>query len=160
MLGLRRARPRGLSRPLGLIGFDELRRVAETVRPQFVSPPTLYPAPYEYAATAPEAALVFTAGACPLDQTGTVVAPGNYEQQARQALENLVAALEAAGSSLEQVLKATIYVVADERSDLVRVWHVVEEAFGSTRPPNTLLGVALLGYPEQLVEIEAVALVG
>jgi hypothetical protein len=52
----------------------------------------------------------------------------------------------------------TIYVVGEERADLVRVWNVVSPRLG--RVPNTLLGVSLLGYPEQLVEIEGVAVVG
>ena len=130
------------------------------MRPSLVSSPRLYPdAPYEYAAVAREGALVFTAGACPLDRAGTVVGKGDHEAQARQALENLRAALTAAGSSLEHVLKTTVYVVAEDRSELVRTWKVVEEGFGAHRPPSTLLGVTLLGYPEQLVEIEAVALV-
>lgn len=68
--------------------------------------------------------------------------------------------LRDAGSSLEQVLRTTIYVVADERPDLVRVWKVIEEAFGTPSPPSTLVGVALLGYADRLVEIEAVALAG
>lgn len=51
-------------------------------------------------------------------------------------------------------------VVAGDRSDLVRVWNVIAEGVGTARPPSTLLGVAMLGYPEQLVEIEAVALAG
>jgi enamine deaminase RidA (YjgF/YER057c/UK114 family) len=88
-----------------------------------------------------------------------VVAPGNIEAQARQAVDNLVIALAAAGSSADQVLKTTVYVVARERSELVRVWKVVEESFSAARPPSTLLGVSLLGYPDQLVEIEAIALV-
>lgn len=130
------------------------------MRPSLVSPPSLYPgAPYEYAAVAREGSLVFTAGACPLDMSGTVVAPGDHEGQARKAVENLAAALTAAGSSLRLVLKTTVYVVAEDRSELVRAWKEVEEAFGEHRPPSTLLGVAQLGYPEQLVEIEAVALV-
>jgi enamine deaminase RidA (YjgF/YER057c/UK114 family) len=130
------------------------------MRPTLVSPPSLYPgAPYEYAAVAREGSLVFTAGACPLDVSGTVVAPGDHEGQARKAVENLAAALTTARSSLRLVLKTTVYVVAEDRSGLVRVWNVVEEAFGEHRPPSTLLGVAQLGYPEQLVEIEAVALV-
>jgi enamine deaminase RidA (YjgF/YER057c/UK114 family) len=37
---------------------------------------------------------------------------------------------------------------------------VVEEAFAPARPPSTLLGVAILGYPDQLVEIEAIAVIG
>jgi enamine deaminase RidA (YjgF/YER057c/UK114 family) len=131
------------------------------VRPDFVSPPSLYrDAPYEYAAVVPAGALVFTAGACPLDQNGKVVEPGNHEAQARQTVDNLRAALAAAGSSLEQVVKTTIYVVAQNQHELVRTWNVVAEAFGDSRPPSTLLGVALLGYTGQLVEIEAIALAG
>ena len=121
----------------------------------------LYPGvPYEYAAVAPEARLVFTAGACPLDREGKVVAPGDYEKQTRQAVANLRAALEAEGSSLDRVVKTTVYVAAEDRAELVQVWGVVEESFAPARPLSTLLGVALLGYPEQLVEIEAVALAG
>ncbi len=50
-----------------------------------------------------------------------------------------------------------MYVVADERVQLVEAWDAVADAFAPARPPSTLLGVALLGYTEQLVEIEAVA---
>ena len=129
------------------------------MRPQPVRPGRLYPkVPYDYTAIAPEARLVFTAGACPLDLEGHVVAPGNFEAQARQALDNLLTALAAAGSGPEQVLKTTVFVVAGNRTDLVRVWNVVADRFRAARPPSTLLGVAMLGYPDQLVEIEAVAL--
>ena len=113
--------------------------------------------PYEYASVAPEGPLVFTAGACPLNADGLVVAIGDHEGQARQAVENLRAALAEVGSTFERVLKTTVYVVAADRSELVRTWNVVEAAFAPARPPSTLLGVALLGYPDQLVEIEAIA---
>jgi enamine deaminase RidA (YjgF/YER057c/UK114 family) len=113
--------------------------------------------PYEYASIAPEGSLVFTAGACPLDAEGNVVAAGDHEGQARQTLANLKTALADAGSSLDQVLKTTVYVVAHDRSELVRTWNVVEDAFAPARPPSTLLGVSVLGYPGQLVEVEAVA---
>ena len=130
------------------------------MRPEFVSPSSLHSgAPYEYAALAPPgASLVFAAGACPLNDAGEVVGPGDYEVQARVAIDNLRVALEAAGSSLEQVLKSTVYVASPDRAQLVRVWRVVEECFEPARPPSTLLGVAVLGYPDQLVEIEAVGL--
>jgi enamine deaminase RidA (YjgF/YER057c/UK114 family) len=101
---------------------------------------------------------VFTAGACPLDAHGEVVAPGDLEAQTRQALDNLAVTLFAADSSLEQVLQTTVYVAGRDRTDLLRVWDVVEERFGEARPPSTLLGVSFLGYRDQLVEIEAVAL--
>jgi hypothetical protein len=60
--------------------------------------------------------------------------------------------------SKESVLETTIYVVAREQADLVRIWDIVSGRLG--RMPSTLLGVSLLAYPDQLVEIEAVASVG
>jgi len=110
-------------------------------------------APYEYSRSAE--GLVFCAGACPLDAIGNVVGPGDFEAQARQAVENLLSALHEAGADAKGLLKTTIYVATNERADLVRVWEVVAARLG--RAPSTLLGVSLLGYPNQLVEIEAVA---
>jgi enamine deaminase RidA (YjgF/YER057c/UK114 family) len=130
------------------------------LRPQPVPVPTLFPeAPYDYAAVAPASRLVFTAGACPLDAGGRIAEPGDLEAQASRALDNLLATLEAARSGPELVLKTTVYVVAQERADLVRVWKVIADRLAPLRPPSTLLGAAFLGYADQLVEIEAVALV-
>ncbi len=130
------------------------------MRPQPVRVPALFPdPPYDYAAVAPEARLVFTAGACPLDATGRVTEPGDLEAQASRAVANLLATLAAAGSGPDLVVKTTVYVVGQERADLVRVWKVIAESLAPHRPPSTLLGVAMLGYADQLVEIEAVALV-
>ena len=109
--------------------------------------------PYEYAAAAN--GLVFTAGACPLDAEGRVVAQADLEAQALRTVENLLLALAEAGAGPEDLLKTTIYVVAADRSDLVTVWDVVHSKLG--RAPSTLLGVSFLGYPNQLVEIEAIA---
>ena len=141
--------------------LDPARLDTSPVQPKRVNPPALYAGtPYDYAAVAPEGGLVFTAGACPLDADGNVVAPGDLEAQTRRTLENLASVLAEAGSGLEQVLKTTVYVAGSDRSDLLRVWSVVEEWCGASRPPSTLLGVSFLGYRDQLVEIEAVALRG
>jgi enamine deaminase RidA (YjgF/YER057c/UK114 family) len=114
----------------------------------------LYPGTaYEYSAAA--RGLVFTAGACPLDERGTVVGPGDFEAQALRTVENLLAALAEHQVGTESLLKTTVFVVTDDRSELVRVWDVVHAHLG--RAPSTLLGVSLLGYPDQLVEIEAIA---
>ena len=72
-------------------------------------------------------------------------------------LDNLTATLRAAGCGLEDVVKTTAFVASSKRSDLHAAWEVVEERFGSDGPPSTLLGVSVLGYTDQLVEIEAVA---
>jgi len=125
---------------------------------ELLDAPGLFPGvPYAYAARAPAGATVFTAGACPLDAQGAVVAPGDIPGQARQVLENLLAALAAAGCGPRDVVKTMVYVVAAEQADLVAAWRVVEEAFGADGPPSTLLGVSVLGWPGQLVEVEAVA---
>jgi enamine deaminase RidA (YjgF/YER057c/UK114 family) len=118
----------------------------------------LYPStPYAYAAVAPPGALIFTAGACPIDQQGKVTAPGDYIKQAELAVANLRTALQAAGAGFSDVVKSTVYVASAEQRDLVAVWNVVRAAFGEHDAPSTLLGVAALGYLSQLVEIEAVA---
>ena len=109
-------------------------------------------APYEYTATA--AGLVIAAGACPLDAAGAVVAPGDREAQATRCVDNLLLALSARGATATDLMKTTIYVVAEAREDLVAVWNVAAARLGRT--PSTL-GVAMLGYRDQLVEIEAIA---
>lgn len=101
--------------------------------------------------------LVFTAGACPLRDDGTVVAPGDVAAQAERVVLNLREALAAAGCGLGDVAKTTVYVASSERADLVAAWRVVRAAFAEHDVPSTLLGVAVLGYPDQLVEVEAVA---
>jgi enamine deaminase RidA (YjgF/YER057c/UK114 family) len=114
---------------------------------------------YAYASIAPPGSLVFAAGACPIDETGVVAGAQDYAAQARQVMANLAVQLQAAGAGLADVLKTTIYVASADRADLVAVWDVVHEAFGEHEPPSTLLGVSVLGYADQLVEVEAVALV-
>src|SRR5690242_19396010 len=77
-------------------------------------------APYAYAAVTHNVSrLVFTAGACPLDADGNVVAPGDIAAQAQQVMANLVVALAAAGARLTDVAKTTVYVASSDRSDLV-----------------------------------------
>lgn len=113
--------------------------------------------PYAYASLAPPGALVFTAGACPIDSDEKIVGDGDVEAQARQVMANLAAALEAAGAGLTDVLKTTVYVASRDRADLVAAWDVIRAAFGEHDAPSTLLGVTVLGYPGQLVEVEAIA---
>jgi enamine deaminase RidA (YjgF/YER057c/UK114 family) len=114
--------------------------------------------PYAYAAvTGGRALLVFTAGACPLDDAGSTVAAGDVAAQAEATMGNLGRALQAAGARLDDVVKATVYVASSDRADLATAWRVVHEQFAPHRPAATLLGVSVLGYPDQLVEVEAVA---
>jgi enamine deaminase RidA (YjgF/YER057c/UK114 family) len=125
---------------------------------EFIRPPGLFPrAPYAYAASAGPGVMVFTAGACPLDADGNTVAPGDVAGQARQVMANLAATLAAAGAGLADVVKTTVYVASASQADLVSAWDVVRAAFGDHDAPSTLLGVTVLGYSGQLVEVEATA---
>lgn len=117
-------------------------------------------AEYAYAATAPaEARLVFLAGACPLNEDGTTAGVGDYAAQAAKAVENMRTALEAAGAGIEDVISTRVLVASTRQADLGTAWDVVRAAFGDHDVPSTLLGVTVLGYDDQLVEIEAVAAV-
>lgn len=130
--------------PVSLIRSPELAPVAQ----------------YAYAATVPSGVrLVFLAGSCPLDAEGATVGVGDYAAQAAACVENLRIALAAAGASLENVVQTRVLVASSSQADLVSAWEVVRDAFGEHDAPSTLLGVTVLGYTDQLVELEAVAAV-
>jgi enamine deaminase RidA (YjgF/YER057c/UK114 family) len=124
---------------------------------QHVTTPALFPSPgYAHAVVSPPGATVWTAGGVPLDAGGALVGAGDLTAQTEQVLGNLTLALEAAGATPADVVRTTVYVVATARTDLGVVWDAVQ---GSPYAPaaSTLLGVAVLGYDGQLVEIEATA---
>ena len=117
-------------------------------------------AEYAYAATAPaQSRLIFLAGACPLNEDGSTASIGDYAGQAAKAIENMRIALADAGASLEDVLSTRVLVASTSQEDLVAAWQVVRDSFGDHDVPSTLMGVTVLGYQDQLVEIEAVAAV-
>ncbi|MFJ6605589.1 RidA family protein [Streptomyces lydicus] len=117
-------------------------------------------AEYAYAATAPAASrLIFLAGACPLNDDGSTAAIGDYRGQAAKAVENMQAALAASGAALQDVISTRVLVASARQEDLVAAWEVVRDAFADHDVPSTLMGVTVLGYHDQLVEIEAVAAV-
>ena len=99
---------------------------------------------------------VYAAGAVPLDRSGNVVGDGDRTVQTRQVLDNLRVQLAAAGARPEDVVKTTVYVVATTMQELDEVWDVIV-ASDFVDAPSTLLGVSVLGYPGQLVEVEAIA---
>ena len=117
-------------------------------------------AEYAYAATAPkDARLIFLAGACPLNDDGSTAAVGSYAGQAAVCIDTMTRALAEAGATLEDVICTRVLVASMEQDDLVAAWEVVRDAFGDHDVPSTLMGVTVLGYADQLVEIEAIAAV-
>ena len=84
---------------------------------------------------------------------------GDYAGQAAKAFENMRTALADAGASVKDVLVTRVLVASGRQEDLVAAWEVVRDSFGEHDVPSTLMGVTVLGYRDQLVEIEAVAAV-
>jgi enamine deaminase RidA (YjgF/YER057c/UK114 family) len=116
--------------------------------------------PYAYAATAPiDARMVYIAGACPLNSDGTIAAVGDIHGQTRKCLENMHSALRAAGAEITDVVFTRVLVASTQQEDLGAAWDVVHREFGEHDVPSTLFGVTVLGWDDQLVEIEAIAAV-
>ncbi|MGV9282268.1 RidA family protein [Streptomyces sp. NPDC003730] len=129
---------------------------------QRVTVPGLFPPPAYSHASVVEAGtrLAFLAGSVPLDAEGKLVGEGDPVRQAEQVIENLTEQVRAVGSGLEQVVSTDVYVVGTDTAALSAVWEVVEASgLGAGPHSSTLLGVACLGYPGQLVEITATAVV-
>jgi enamine deaminase RidA (YjgF/YER057c/UK114 family) len=113
---------------------------------------------YAYAsAIAPGTRIIHLAGACPLETDGSVSPVGDFGGQASKCVENLMLALAAAGGSLTNIAYMRVLVASSQNEDLGTVWSVVRAAFATHEVPSTLFGVTVLGYENQLVEIEAVA---
>jgi 2-iminobutanoate/2-iminopropanoate deaminase len=74
--------------------------------------------------------------------------------QTRQILSNLALVLDAAGATMADVLKVTVFLT--DINDRAAINPVRQEFFGSARPASTLIEVSRLALPEMKVEIEAV----
>jgi 2-iminobutanoate/2-iminopropanoate deaminase len=110
--------------------------------------------PYEQAIKA--SGFIYTAGQIPIDpKTGNFV-EGGITAQTRQVLENLKAVLEAGGSSLDRVVKATVFL--KNMADFAAMNEVYAQYLGSAKPARSTVAVAELPRGA-LVEIDLVALV-
>ena len=118
----------------------------------------LAPVDYAYATHIPSGMdLLFLAGSCPINKNGEVPSLSDYELQAKLCVENLKEALKDCGATLEDVVYTRVLVASHNQSDLVTAWESIRKEFGNHDVPSTLSGVTVLGYTNQLVEIEAVA---
>lgn len=110
--------------------------------------------PYSQAVV--HAGLVYCSGQVALDPRTTELVPGGIEEQTRQVMANLAAVLAAAGSSLERVLKTTVYL---QRMDDFAPMNAVYGTFFTKDPPaRATVEVAKLPKAA-LVEIDCVAAV-
>lgn len=98
---------------------------------------------------------VFTAGQVALIPSEGKMLDGDVQAQTRQVLENLSAVLTAAGTSLSNVVKTTVFL--DNMDDFAKMNEIYAEFFGDNPPARSAVEVARLPLGA-LVEIEAVAL--
>jgi 2-iminobutanoate/2-iminopropanoate deaminase len=100
--------------------------------------------------------LIYTAGQIPIDpKTGNFV-EGGITAQTRQVLENLNAVLEAAGSSLDRVIKTTVFL--KNMAEFAAMNEVYGEYLGAVKPARSAVAVAELPRGA-LIEIDLVALI-
>ncbi|MFI0986910.1 RidA family protein [Streptomyces exfoliatus] len=135
-----------------------------TTRITRINPDGSHPTPGYHHVTVVEAGrTAYLAGQCPLDRSGSLVGPGNLEAQVDQVVENALAALTAVDAEPQHVVRSVIYVRSEDRDALVTAWRrLTESGLGPAfTTASTLLGVAQLGYPGQLIEVDlTVALPG
>ena len=124
---------------------------------QIVSTPAAPAAlgPYSQAVVVSGARTIYCSGQIPLDpQSGQMVGEGDVEKQTHRVMQNLAAVLQAAGSSLEAVVKTTIYLT--DLANFAAVNQVYGSYFPQTPPARATVQVAALPRGAA-VEIEAVA---
>ena len=108
--------------------------------------------PYEQAIKVGD--FVYTSGQIPLDPKSGSLVNGSIKEQTHQALENLKAVLQAAGSSLDKVVKATVFL--QNMADFAAMNEVYAEYLNQSKPARSTVAVAELPRGA-LVEIEFVA---
>ena len=100
--------------------------------------------------------LVFLSGQIPLDPvTGQIVGAGDIQAQAERVLQNLQGVLQAAGMTLANVVRTTVFMI--DLAEFPKMNEVYARAFGAHRPARTTVEVSGLPGDGLLVEIDAVA---
>lgn len=100
--------------------------------------------------------LLFISGQAAGGEDGKIVS-GDFLTQGRQAFANLARALEAGGSSLQDVIKVTIFVT--DMGHFQEVVQLRREFFSAPYPADTIAEIKALYDPEAMIEIEAIAAV-
>ena len=120
------------------------------------NPDTLHGTPgYHHVTVVEPGRMAYLAGQCPVGLDGQVV-EGDVLAQVDQVAINIGHALAAAGAGPGDVVRSVIYVASSDRDTLGAVWtrlraSAVADAFTTA---STLLGIAALGFPRQLVEVD------
>lgn len=98
---------------------------------------------------------LFVSGQVPIDARGQTVGRGDVVAQARQALNNVKALVEAARGAMDDVVFLNLYVT--DMRNYPRFGEIRREYFHPPFPASTIIGVTALADPDWLIEIEAIA---
>jgi 2-iminobutanoate/2-iminopropanoate deaminase len=99
--------------------------------------------------------LVFLSGMTSRRADGSIAGIGDIEAQTRQVCENLKAAVEEAGGTLDDIVRVDVYVRNMEHFDAIH--KVRREYFKAPAPASTMVEICKMTSPEYLIEINAIA---
>ncbi|QOZ52515.1 RidA family protein [Bradyrhizobium sp. CCBAU 53338] len=99
--------------------------------------------------------LVFVSGMTARKPDGSIAGVGDVSAQTRQVCENIKAAVEAAGGTLDDVVRVDVYVRNMEHFDAIHA--VRREYFKPPLPASTMVEICKMTHPDYLIEINAIA---
>ena len=102
--------------------------------------------------------LVIVSGQAAIDEHGVLVGVGDFDAQAEQVFRNLQRVLEAGGSSLDRIVKVTIFLT--DMANFPKIVDLRGRWFTEPYPADTIVEVTALALPELEIEIEAIAVAG
>ena len=101
--------------------------------------------------------LLLISGQAAIDENGQVVGLGDFDAQAEQVFRNLDRVLRAGGSSLDRVVKVTIFLT--DMTNFPKIVELRGKWFSEPWPADTIVQVSSLALPGLEIEIEAIAVV-
>jgi reactive intermediate/imine deaminase len=120
---------------------------------QIIVPKNVHPA-VGYSHAVRKGGLLCVSGQVAIDQDGNVVGVGDFRAQAEQVFRNLKAVIEAAGGTMNDILKTTTFITDIANRPLLA--EVREKFYGPEPPASTLVVISSLVRPELLIEVEAI----
>jgi 2-iminobutanoate/2-iminopropanoate deaminase len=101
--------------------------------------------------------LVFISGMTSRRADGSIAGVGDIEAQTRQVCENIKAAVEAAGGTMDNICRVDVYIRNMEQFDAIH--KVRREYFHEPLPASTMVEIVKMTHPDYLIEINAIAVV-